>query len=120
MRARALSRVRLLVPKPGSVKAWMRVRGAPRASIVLQATSRASVESRPAGHADARRGLADVLQALRQTGHLRLENLLAALAQLIASLRHEGMASISRRRSAGAAVAGRTNGTRSKPRPGAT
>ena len=39
--------VRPVVPKPGMVRPWMRSRGTPSTSSVLQATSRASVESRP-------------------------------------------------------------------------
>ena len=47
IKAQALPRVRLLVPKPGIVKAPMRWRGTAKASIVLQVTSRDSVESSP-------------------------------------------------------------------------
>ena len=91
MRARALSRVRLLVPKPGIVKRLdaraRHAEGVDRLAGHQQGQRR--IEA--AGDADAGRGLADVFQALGQAGHLRLENLLAALAQLIAFLRHEGM-----------------------------
>ena len=45
--ARALSRVRAVVPKPGIVTARMPARGRPRRSNVRTQTSSASVESRP-------------------------------------------------------------------------
>ena len=89
IRARALPSVRLVVPKPGIVNALTFSRGMPSASQVLHTTSRASVESSPPETPMAIAVLADVLQPLRQPAHLRLENLLAAFAQLIAGRGHE-------------------------------
>ena len=69
----------------------MRSRGTPSRSSVLQATSRASVESRPPETPMATRRLADVFQPLGQAGDLGVEDFLAALGKSLLAGRHERM-----------------------------
>ena len=83
--------MRLVVPKPGMVKAWMRSRGTPSGVHRLARHQQGQRRIESAGDADGDRRLADVLQPLGQAGDLGVEDLLAALAQLLLSVRHERM-----------------------------
>ena len=91
MRAWALSRVRRLVPKPGMVRAWMLVARHIEQIERLAGDQQGQRRIEAAGDADGHGRLADVLQPLGQAGDLRLEDFLAAFAQLLLPLRHERM-----------------------------
>ena len=97
IRARALVRVRWVVPKPGIVRPWISRRSRPSMSQVVTATSSASVESRPPEMPMIqRRAGRELLDPLGQARALDAEDLGAAAVQLGPSAGTNGVPGTSR------------------------